>query len=84
MTFGAPILIVILDLLLLTGRRPVAALHGLIAAVGTWATITIGSALNLLGFDAPFPMGIGFWTQVACVGFAVAGTLLLLNAPVEN
>ena len=84
MTFGAPILIVILDLMLLTGRRPGAALPGLVAAVATWATITIGAALNLLGLDAPFPMGVGFWTQVACVGIAVAGTLLLLNAPVQD
>jgi hypothetical protein len=80
MTFGPPLLIVILDLMLLTGRRPGAALHGLVAAVATWATITIGSALNILGFSA-FPMGVGFWTQIVCVGIATAGTLLLLNAP---
>ena len=70
--------------MLLTGRRPSAALHGLVGAVATWATITIGAALRLLGFDPPFPMGVGFWTQVACVGIAVAGALLLLNAPAEE
>jgi hypothetical protein len=80
MTFGPPLLIVILDLMLLTDRRRGAALHGLVAAVATWATITIGSALNIFGFDA-FPMGVGFWAQIVCVAIATAGTLLLLNAP---
>ncbi|HET6714746.1 MAG TPA: hypothetical protein VFI59_13680 [Actinomycetota bacterium] len=80
MTFGPPLLIVILDLMLLMDRRRGAALHGLVAAVATWATITIGSALNIFGFDA-FPMGVGFWAQIVCVAIAVAGTLLLLNAP---
>ncbi len=83
MTFGPPLLIVILDLMLLTGRRRGAALHGLVAAVATWATITIGSALNILGFDA-FPMGVGFWAQIVCVAIAAAGALLLLNAPAAD
>lgn len=80
MTFGPPLLIVILDLMVLTGRRPDAALPGLVGAAVTWAIITLGSALNILGFDA-FPMGAGFWAQIVCVVIAVAGALLLLNAP---
>lgn len=80
MTFGAPLLIVILDLMVIRGRRQSAALHGLVAAVATWATITIGSALNIFGFDT-FPMGVGFWAQIVSVAIALAGTLLLLNTP---
>ena len=42
--------------------------------------ITIGSALNIFGFDT-FPMGVGFWAQIVSVAIALAGTLLLLNTP---
>ncbi len=82
-TFGAPLLIVILDLMMLTGRRAVAARHGLLAAIVTWVIITLGTALNILGLDT-FPVGTGFWAQVVCVGLAIAGALLLMTAPVEN
>jgi hypothetical protein len=82
-TFGAPLLIVTLDLMLLTGRRPVAARHGLVASIATWAAITFGTALNILGLDT-FPVGTGFWAQVVCVGLAIAGALLLMTAPVED
>lgn len=80
MTFGPPLLIVILDLMLLTDRHRGVAMYGLVGAVATWGTITIGSALNILGFSA-FPMGVGFWAQIVCVAMATTGTLLLLSAP---
>ena len=80
MTFGPPLLIVVLDLMMLTNRRRGAALHGLVAAVATWATITIGSALNIFGFRR-VPDGGRFLGQIVCVAIATAGTLLLLNAP---
>jgi len=82
-TFGAPLLIVTLDLMLLTGRRPVAARQGLVASIATWAIITLGTALNILGLDT-FPVGTGFWAQVVCVGLAIAGALLLMTAPAED
>ena len=83
MTFGAPLLITILDLMLLTGRRLMAARHGVVAAITTWAVITLGSALNILGLDV-FPVGVGFWAQLVCVGVAIAGALLLMTDPVED
>lgn len=83
MTFAAPLLVVILDLAGLTGRRPIAARHGLVAAVATWAIITLGSALNILGLDM-FPVGVGFWVQVISVAIAIAGTLLLLTDHVAD
>lgn len=82
-TFGAPLLIVTLDLMLLTGRRPLAARHGLVASIAIWAVITFGTALHILGLDT-FPVGTGFWAQVVCVGLAIAGALLLMTAPVED
>lgn len=83
MTFEAPLLITILDLLLLTGQRRVAARHGVVAAITTWAVITLGSALNILGLDV-FPVGVGFWAQLVCVGVAIDGALLLMTDPVED
>lgn len=82
MTFAAPLLVVILDLSVLTGRRPIAAGHGLVAAVATWAVITLGSALRILGLD--MSVGVGFWVQVISVAIAIAGTLLLLTAHVAD
>lgn len=82
MTFAAPLLVVILDLSVLTGRRPIAAAHGLVAAVATWAVITLGSALRILGLD--MSVGVGFWVQVISVAIAIAGTLLLLTAHVAD
>jgi hypothetical protein len=44
----------------------------------TWAVITLGSALNILGLDM-FPVGVGFWAQIVSAAFAIAGTLLLMT-----
>ncbi len=82
-TFGAPMLIVILDLMVLAGRRPGAARHGLVAAIATWAVITLGSALNIRGL-ATFPVGVGFWAQVVCAGLAIAGALLMMSAAADE
>ena len=52
-------------------------------ASGTWPS-TSGGTWNILGLDI-FPVGIGFWAQMVCVGVAMTGaTLLLMTAPVED
>ena len=74
--FGGPLLIAVLSLLGLVGRRYSPA-RSTVVAVATWSTVLVGTTIRLAA--AEFRLGAGFWVQAMCVGVAILGALMLLT-----
>ena len=75
--FGGPLLIAVLTLLGLGGRRDAPARSTVVIAVAIWSTFVVGTALTV--GSRGFPVGAGFWVQAVCAGVALLGTLMLLS-----
>lgn len=80
--FGGPLLIAVLTLLGLGGRRYAPARSTVVIAVATWSTFVVGTALYVGG--RAFPVGTGFWVQAVCAGVAILGAVMLISRTGER
>ena len=75
--FVGPLLIAVLTLLGLGGRRHERARSTVVIAVAIWSTFVVGTALSV--GSRGFPVGAGFWVQAVCAGAAILGALMLIS-----